>query len=298
MLEKIIVKVAGGIGNQLFQVAFAMSLGRKFGAQVEVDDSSFVNYSYHHELEILKIGLPISKHDRTANKIDDGVFVLREGITSSLSLITGFPEECKTLVLEGYWQSEEYIDYSVIEALYRKLQTKYESNLESYIANSDIFSNGLAIHIRRRDYTHMGVASEEYYLAAADYICDRFGVNHIALFSDEPNYSHHFLTVGGVSNIHRISTGDDWLDLYIMSQFKNIIIGNSTYSWWGAFFGESRKRKRIICPDPWILVDSSVKPCPKRWMKIGGAVEPRLINQNKRMNFLENLRSCGSDFFI
>jgi hypothetical protein len=281
MLNKIAVKISGGIGNQLFQLAFGLSLGDKFNVPVEIDDSSFINYSYHHDPEIQKLELGLTRYNANKEQENGGIFVLKEGTINSLADIKNLPDTCRVLIIDGYWQSENYSNHAVIAKIYFKLVQKYEVQSKDFIKSFDSFSNGLAIHIRRRDYSHMGVASEEYYLAAYQYFREYYGVNNVALFSDEPNYSFHFLKNGGVQNLYRVSSGDDWLDLYLMSKFKNIIIGNSTYSWWGAYFGENTVAKKIVCPEPWVLVDLNVRPCPDRWLKVQGAVEPKIIDINK-----------------
>ena len=291
MLKKIVTKISGGIGNQLFQTAFGMSLSKKFKVPLEIDTSSFINYSYHHDPEIQKLELGLEIYNKHELKNESGIFVLKEGLISGIDQITGFPDECEVLIIDGYWQSESFFYKEIIDEIYKKLRDKYDGhNFEKIISNTS-FSDGIAIHIRRRDYAHMGVASEEYYLAASQFIREKYGSHEIAIFSDEPNYSMHFLQSNGIQNLKRIATGDDWQDLYLMSKFKNIIIGNSTYSWWGAYFDDIAQQKLIICPDPWVLVDPNVKPCPSHWLKIEGAVEPRLINQQKKQLFLDNLRS-------
>jgi hypothetical protein len=104
--------------------------------------------------------------------------------------------------------------------------------------------------------------------------------SYVFLFSDEPNYSLYFLNKYFNGKIKLIKTGDDFHDLYIMSQCNNIIISNSTYSWWGAYFNENNKNI-IINPDPWILVDNTTKPCPPRWVAVKNSLAIMDINLDK-----------------
>ena len=104
--------------------------------------------------------------------------------------------------------------------------------------------------------------------------------SYVFLFSDEPNYSLYFLNKYFNGKIKLIKTGDDFHDLYIMSQCNNIIISNSTYSWWGAYFNENNKNI-IINPDPWILVDNTTKPCPSRWVAVKNSLAIMDINLDK-----------------
>ena len=275
---QVIVKLAGGIGNQLFQYVFAKGIANKFQAELLVDLSSFVNYSYHHDFELKKLIPEISIADITLYAEKKGIYFLNENIDLSLNSINILPEDCEILVISGYWQNEKYIDKSVINEINKKLYDKYEKI--TTVFDSENRSKFVALHIRRRDYRHMGLCSEEYYIGSLQYLMETTNFSYVFLFSDEPNYSLYFLNKYFNGKIKLIKTGDDFHDLYIMSQCNNIIISNSTYSWWGAYFNENNKNI-IINPDPWILVDNTTKPCPPRWVAVKNSLAIMDINLDK-----------------
>lgn len=281
---KIVVKLSGGIGNQLFQYVFAAGLAKKFNASFSVDVSSFENYSYHHDFELKKLipELDISNPELTREK--KGTYFLHENMLNSIEDINALPTECEILVVSGYWQNENYIDKSVVEEMYKLMKIRYENLINT---RGDRDTRGmLAIHIRRRDYRHMGLCSEEYYIACAMKILEINPDMEVALFSDEPNYSKYFLTKYLGNRVQIIKTNDDIFDLYLMSKCESAIISNSTYSWWGAYLNEINK-KIIFCPKEWILVDVGLKPCPDRWLKI----ESALLSNNLNLKLLDNLKA-------
>jgi len=293
MVDKVIVKVSGGIGNQLFQVAFGITAGRYLNAPVEIDDSSFENYAYHSDLEIqkLELGLKITRY--SFESPDNTVLFIKERAFQGLADLKKIPDTFKTIVIDGYWQGEYFFSTDVANLLCRALEGKIVKNPKDFQTANESFREGLALHVRRRDYAHMGRVAEEYYLAAVDYLKRRYNLKSVTLFSDEPNYSKYFLEKGGISNLIVISTGNDWLDLYMMSRFKYLVMSNSTYSWWGAYFAEKALDKTIICPDPWVLISDMKNPCPDRWLKISGAVEGRSIDSIKRKRY--RLQMSGYD---
>ena len=290
MLEKLVVKISGGIGNQLFQLAFGISLARRLDVSIEVDKSSFVNYNYHHEPEIHKLQFDFPTFDLGNLKTTKGVFLLKEENLTSINSIPPIPDECNILILDGYWQSEQYLDCNAIDEIYNRLHTICHSD---YIANYNAkYSNpdSLALHIRRRDYAHMGVVCGEYYLAVAEYHRSIYKDGAIVIFSDEPNYSMSLFSRFGINNVFKCGSGNDLLDLFIMSRFKNVAIANSTYSWWGARFAEEDLDKCIVRPDPWLPMYPATQPCPERWQKLENSLFNMEVNTLKQRQFLESLK--------
>jgi hypothetical protein len=273
----IISKLSGGIGNQLFQYAFGRSLALRFECELKVDISSFENYSYHSDFELSRLlpDLEVAGIDLLNEK--PGNYYLHEGSMSSLNDFGPAPDDCKVIVIAGYWQNETYINPSVVGEIYDALIVKCDGFPWRTDFGLDDDFELMAVHIRRRDYAHMGLCMEEYYIACIKVILNNNPNSKILLFSDEPNYSFSFLNKYFPGMIITIKTGDDFLDLYIMSKCESIIVSNSTFSWWGAYFNESNK-KYIFCPEPWIIIDNKTKPCPGRWRSVQNAVREKFIN--------------------
>ncbi len=290
MLKKIIVKLTGGIGNQLFQVACGVSLGLKLNVSVEFDDSLFNNDSYNRAPEIFKLGIKLAPSDTMLGTPSNAIYTLTDKTISNIDRIASLPTNCQILVLTGYWQSEEFFYRNVARAISNKLQALYATT-DLFAKLSGTFERSLAIHVRRRDYAHMGLVAEEYFLAAAYYLMDKAKISSVVLFSDEPNYSSFFLELGGLNSPIKINSSDDLQDLFLLSRYKHVILSNSSYSWWGAYLGEYEMKKQIIRPEPWLTIDPSVNPCPERWIKVPNATRGPEINKSEIEKFLRLLNN-------
>lgn len=258
----------GGIGNQLFQHVFGKSLALKLDADL-LYDISFYNADPYNNQSVLYLIDPQAK----ITEVDklESTFIASDGMLASLDDQMYLPDDTKVLVLYGYWQNERLLDRSVVEETYFALVKSQRAVDKSDMAR-DIASHKdtLAIHFRRHDYAHMGLCEESYYVDAIDLILKRFPGARLYVFSDEPNYAQHFLDQRYPSAI-MVSSGGDLADLYLMSLCKHFVIANSTYSWWGAYFAES-KGGMIVCPKEWITLVGVESACPDRWIKLSQSV--------------------------
>ncbi len=277
----------GGIGNQLFQHAFAISLGRRLGCEVRADLSFYANDPYGND-SIIHSLYPEIAESQISSLTGNGHYMLNDVNVKSLAGLVSFPTDARTVVLNGYWQGEEYIDREAVDDIYSRLCGYGEKNAAmDLIHRLKSSSNPVALHIRRGDYAHMGLCKDSYYIAAIEFLKKRHPDVTIYLFSDEPNFSKHLLSKSG-HNFECVNGKDALSDLYLMSLCKHFVISNSTFSWWGAYFGETRGGI-IICPKEWVTIDSSASPCPARWVQIEGAVTPFSISIEETISFFESI---------
>ena len=67
---------------------------------------------------------------------------------------------------------------------------------------------------------------------------------------------------------------EDWEQMLLMSECKHHIIANSSFSWWGAYFGfqNQDKQNKIICyPSLWFAASAKENTKdlhPSEWVKI------------------------------
>ncbi|HET8871229.1 MAG TPA: alpha-1,2-fucosyltransferase [Aquabacterium sp.] len=267
----------GGIGNQLFQHVFATSLARKLNAEL-LSDVSFFNADPYNNQSVLKYFDPNAQLTQVGQLRGPGNYMLRDGVLSSISDQLNLPADAKVLALDGYWQSEKLLDRSVVSETYSAIARSMQSITESAVAQEMIADdNAVAVHIRRRDYGHMGVCEPSYYIGALDFIRKRYPDSRLYVFSDEPNFAQQFLGPR-YAGLKLVNSGGDLSDLYLMSLCKHFVIANSTYSWWAAYFAES-KGGIIISPKEWVTIPGVPSPCPERWIQIPNAVRSLQVDQ-------------------
>lgn len=270
----------GGIGNQLFQQVFAASLARRLGADLRTDTSYFGADPYGFSAAVWNLD-PDAKNTTVAEHRGPGSYLLKEGQIRALDQLQQLPPDTRSLVLEGYWQGEAYFDAEVARQTYAQLRARVERQLDpGLLARLRASPNAVAMHVRRRDYGHMGLCRNSYYIAAIEHLRSNHPDAELFVFSDEPNYTRHLLNSRGLA-FTPVASGSDLGDLYLMSLCRHFVISNSSYSWWGAWFGEMCGAKPgglVVAPKEWVTIDATPSPCPSRWLQLPDAVQPFAVD--------------------
>jgi len=296
-MKKIIARVYGGIGNQLFIYASSRRLAYINNAELVLDNVTGFRQDYEYkrtyQLDNFNINVKKIKYTKIIKYWPRGLYWFLKKInqfksTSRKNYIkekNGIFNEYimqfkvkNTLYLEGYWQSEEYFkDIKII--LKEELTIKPPVDAKNIkIADSIKKSkNSVAIHIRffsEAIFSNPKHELSDYYEKAIKKIEEKFEKVNYFIFSDKPELAKKIF----LNNTHNVeyinnNNGDElaYADLWLMTLCENFIIANSTFSWWGAWLSNN-DNKIIICPDPirfelnnpW----RSEKLLPSEWIKI------------------------------
>ncbi len=250
----IIVKLQGGLGNQLFQWAVGKSLSIKYNTEF------YFNTSY---FQIPK-GSIVSKWDMDISKIVD----IKVNNDNSLKVINDdfyYKDIEDNSFLDGYWQSEKYFKDSNISELFINDHDKIQL-LSRYPV---LETNTVSIHVRRGDYLNLQdyhpVQTIDYYEKAYSLINDE-NINVIVLSNDIQWCKDNFK----FKNMTFIENESNITDLRIMSLCKHNIIANSSFSWWGAWLNNN-KDKKVIAPINWFGPQANLYTgdiIPEKWIKI------------------------------
>lgn len=282
----------GGIGNQLFQHLFAASVARRFGAELRTDASYFGADPYGFSACVWKLD-PHARSTTLAEHRGPGSYLLQEGQITALAQLQRLPPDIRTLVLEGYWQGESYFDSDLALQTYAHLRVDVEPRLDqNLLARLRASPNSIALHVRRRDYGHMGLCRNSYYIAAIEHLRANHPDAELYVFSDEPNYTRHLLNSRGLA-FTPVASGSDLGDLYLMSLCRNFVISNSSYSWWGAWFGEKCGTKPaglVVAPKEWVTIDATPSPCPARWLLVPNSVRAFDLKESDVAAILATIR--------
>lgn len=294
-MKKIVLRIKGGLGNQLFSYAAAKSLAVINNAELVIDDTTGFerdkynrtyclnnfNISSRRATEIEKLQ-PLSRLKRIMIKLNTSLGVFSKWKYFHQNSIEYDETFLKLkfnniLFLEGYWQSERY--FMNIEKLIRnEFVSPIPSGDEILNLASKIKSlNSVCIHIRWFDSpdneSQINNLSLDYYLKAISYFKNNFSDCHFFIFSEYPLVSKDFLSSISdestvVNNVDIVSPHDD---LWLMTLCRHFIIANSTFSWWGAWLGnesdkivvapgkqmngESSWGFKGLIPENWIVID-------------------------------------------
>lgn len=279
----IIVRIIGGLGNQLFQYALGRHLALIHRTELKLDLSGFERYKLH------KYSLwPFNIQEKVASAEELAFFGVRNrGLLERVvrRIVRRPPRFPRTYIrekgfffdpavlklgdgvyLDGHWQSEKY--FKNIEGLLRSeltLKPPLEGkNLE--LAKQIENCEAVSIHVRRGDFISNpkrlkfhGVCEMDYYLRCVERLTGTIGEPNFFVFSDEPEWCHTNVNLGYPTTIvsHNGVNGN-YEDLRLMSLCKHHILANSTFSWWGAWLSRHGEKK-VFAPRKWIVNDNTIK---------------------------------------
>lgn len=276
-MHKVVARVFGGLGNQLFCYAAARRLATVCGAELVIDDVSgferdhlYRRQSQLHHFHILarralpaerlepfsRIRRQLSKKLSRRRAFCDRRYIAQEGIDFDPRLLALRPSG--TVYLDGYWQSERYFK-DVEETIRDDLRIKPPNdrhNLATATRMRDVVS--VAVHVRffeapgdtRVGHAEANNAPAEYYQRAIAQVESFAPGAHYFLFSDDPSSAVRRIALPpSRCTVVDHNRGDEhaYADLWLMSQCLHHVIANSTFSWWGAWLAQ-RPGKHVIAP--------------------------------------------------
>lgn len=292
----VIIKLMGGLGNQLFQYAFGKAYGIKNKKIIRFDIDAYSQEGmkkFSTKREYLldyfntseKGKFPYSSLKR--NKIFSfflKAFNFKEIKEMEFGFNELFFEDNGSVVFDGYWQTEKY--FSEIEDIIRNefILKKIFSVKNFEIANDIFRKNSISIHIRRGDYINdkntnkfHGVCPIEYYKKAINYIIKNVKEPHFFIFSDDIEWVKNNMKIDIKYTYVSNNKLKNYEELILMSYCKHNIIANSSFSWWGAWLNANIE-KIVIAPSKWFANENinTRDIIPQNWIKI----ETNLITNN------------------
>lgn len=273
-----IVKYIGGLGNQMFIYAFSVALREIFRQEILVDTHYYKSRNFHNGLEIERIfGIHL-----TEAKLSDKLkmswyfpnywidYHLLGKLPARKNTIRELPGQKVNFELlgdssdkfyDGYWQSYQYFD-SCRDVILKEftfpkisMEDKLNFELNERLNNEE---NSVGIHIRRGDYLknwkYRGLCGIDYYQKAIAYILEHIKSPKFFLFSDDIDWVKENISpllkgydVTFVNWNHSINS---YKDMQLMAMCKNLIIANSSFSWWAAYLNQNNPI--VVAPEKWI----------------------------------------------
>lgn len=255
LLPIITSELSGGLGNQMFQVAACISLAKRLGYVAMFDPNTHFLPLQGRKFETYKTNifrnLTISRNLNITNIYSSDKFNFVQ-----------LPDVQPFTIIRGGFQSEKYFNKEEIYKFFNISDDHRKTLIEKY---GDV-SNKISLHVRRGDYLklwpHHVFVGEEYYTKAIEMLGD----GDYLVFSDDLDWCKEVFK-GKFDFIK----DEDYNELYLMSMCKDNIIGNSTFSWWGAWLNKN-PTKKVVAPKTWFGPGYShfdtTDLIPTEWIKL------------------------------
>jgi Glycosyl transferase family 11 len=285
----IIARLLGGLGNQMFEYAFARRLALVNDTELKLDTTQFatakVHTPRHYELgvfnikEVFATPAEIKHFKKFAPRngkfgalhnfffADENKYVRQRGFGFNPQYMKLGPDA----YLEGLWASEKYFS-DIHGVLLEDFTLKSTDEYYQEILIDMNTTNSVSICFRRADFVndpatakHHGVTPLEYYYAAMKDIEAKIGDPVYFIFTDDPEWvKNNFKTDRPVRYVEHADNPAQ--GLVLMSKCAHNIIANSTFSWWGAWLNQN-KSKIVYSPKRWFNVERDIKDLiPESWI--------------------------------
>lgn len=274
----IIIGFGCGLGNQMFQYAFYLSMVEQYPQVQFKADTQYAFIEEHNGFELDRVfginfeectinerkklsEFPIRKNCineiflkiRNRLKWHKKSFYKQYDYTEYYSEVYDLPVD-RDMYLLGIWANEKYFkdlksrlqkevfifDATRLNDVSREVKERIESA-----------ENSVSIHVRRGDFVEYQnhVMGKQYYQKAMEIMENTIGHADYFVFSDDVDYARELF--GHSLNVFYVQgnvKANSWMDMYLMSICHHNIIANSSFSFWGAYLNQNDS-KIVIAPN-------------------------------------------------
>src|ERR1035437_10296339 len=296
-----VVRLMGGLGNQMFQYAFGRRIAEETGVQVKFDlDSGFKNDAYRRRFALGAFNADIVSAE--SHEIPLGMSWPSPWHRVAKAGWSAMPAAWRRVVYEkgsfqfdptvlantkataycfGYWQHESY--FAPIQDVLRREFTLRTPLPEPVVALQEAMAGCRSVSVHVRQYHDIGAdgqiilkarkqhgaCSMEYYQQAFERIGNQPGTMCF-IFSDNPEWAKENLKLPAPCRyVADECPCSDAEELLLMASCQHHVIANSSFSWWGAWLGRNPK-KVVVAPRIWMrgLPESAMDICPETWIRL------------------------------
>lgn len=300
MSRKVVVRLKGGLGNQLFCYAAARRLAWVNDAELVLDAVTGFKYdhlyqrtyalgAFHIPARLATLAEQMEPLGRVrrliARKLSERKplaqrrYIQQVGVDFDPGIVALRLQEGATY-FDAFGQSERYFA-DIRDRLEQDLLMAAPTDQENVAMAAQIESTeSVALHVRwfdSGDVPHSSNMSQAYYAQALPQLLAKIPAAHFFLFSDRPELAATLLAplMGGRPFTlvgHNAASGNAEADFWLMRQCCHFIIGNSTFAWWAAWLGEQRHPgAQVFAPSRNVDPEHSVTAwgfpglLPERW---------------------------------
>ena len=310
--KEITICLTGGLGNQLFQLAFGLSrkadkvlidssLGKprktetvpdlflfRFSNLVFLQNKQKESRLFFQKVAgfLLRIGVQYkgvvwAKLLYRARLFLGGISLsiyFRRVLMPKVCQGVGYfePKNSKNELAIGYFQTYKFLRQENVESIMMEIEPIHQSDkLKNYINDAEQ-RRPVFLHLRLSDYLteeKFGTCSSEYYESAIKKL--KAEEREIWVFSDDLNLARKRLESTKLRNVKFVE--DSSLSpaeiLHLYRHGADFVIANSTFSWWGAAL-RMKRDTRVIAPKPWFInMPEPSDLIPEDWMRVEAKLE-------------------------
>jgi hypothetical protein len=298
----IVVRLMGGLGNQMFQYAAGLRLARRHRTELKLDLSFLLDrtpreHAVYRDFDLSIFNFPTSTASAEevrqfrslkpsgsrnfirhfANKLTGRHYYFEHHLSFDPRVLE-LPDET---YLEGYFQNEMY--FSDIEKRIRQLFRLAPNEFKlpaatRRLAGEILGGDAVCMHVRRADYVtnplfnrSHGVCSLDYYERGLAKLRSLGVSGRIFVFSDHDSWCREnfrdaarFTVVG---NEHAGPHAS--IHFWLMTLCRHFLIANSSFSWWAAWLSDNT-RKIVVRPRQWLQAPEwkDIDICPPAWIRV------------------------------
>jgi hypothetical protein len=264
---EVVVRLIGGLGNQLFQIQRGLNFVRDHGGRLVMDDSFLATSRKSHEVialpeliaayPLIRLGWADLKLRRRLERL---FFKLGKPVPAVLQPMFFFEADnapvphCGRCVIDGFWQDKKYLNDGFLLQVRQLLYPRQQAPA------SEPADNLVCVHVRRGDYLtnrhffrkQQIVLAQNYYQEAIAWHRDADPARRFHLYTDDEDWAQaHFAGMPEVTVVKSAHFKSKDL-LAAMAAYRHFILANSSLSWWAA----------VLCRQ-----SDSTAVAPKMWGK-------------------------------
>lgn len=269
-----IIKILGGIGNQMFQYAFLLSLKERYVDNYLVDTSIFDIWNIHNGYELKRV-FNIQEKEATTEEIKkvawySSNYKVRRGLSlifpkntmcverSPYKYYPQFLEKAGDAYYDGYWQY-----YMYFEPVRKDVFSAFQFVPDTDDRNNNLISkmnnaNFVSIHVRRGDYLeskeYKGICGIDYYKNAIALVRSNIRTPTYLIFSNDIEWCRinisPLLENSPIIFVDWNVGKNSFRDMDLMRKCRANIIANSSFSWWAAYLNVN-ENKFVVSPKKW-----------------------------------------------
>jgi|688.fasta_scaffold447416_2 hypothetical protein len=284
------VIASAGLGNQLFQFAFAHHLSTLSNRSIKFENSIITSRDPLRKFELAPLEKVCSHLIFNTNKPINhnsllGRFLYKTNLsfivknllmkdykyfdlsesdfkrTTDLSMHNMLMNNGKHINFSGYWQNWQFA-YRNRSVLATELLVYLSQNIKTHSKLIGREKPLLVVHVRRGDYNSqrlkeiVGTISLQSYVKKIKELKDLYPNLEVITLTDSSFIQENANLIVFFGTILDVSETTNWEALKIMSCADFLIAANSTFSWWGGFLS-SFKGGTVFIPNKWFLSEPS-----------------------------------------